>query len=169
MPPLSLIDLCESIDVTPRTVRYYIQQGLLPPPSGAGSTAAYSPAHVDRLRVIKALQREHLPLAEIRARMDAVGDADVSSLLAERAAPRKSDAISYIRAALTDKSPAYIVSEPSGVRQASLFPNVRRSTWEHYCLTPDVEVHVRRPLDRETNRKLDRLLEAARTLFTEPA
>lgn len=168
MPPLSLIDLCEALDVTPRTVRYYIQQGLLPPPTGAGAGAAYADAHVDRLRVIKALQKEHLPLAEIRARLDAVGGGDVSALIAPPPTG-KSDAMSYIRAALTQKSPVMVVSEPSSPGQAPLFTSARRSTWERYAVTADIEVHIRRPLDRESNRKLERLLDMARTLFTEPA
>ncbi|MDQ3997904.1 MAG: hypothetical protein M3303_12910, partial [Gemmatimonadota bacterium] len=42
-----------------------------------------------------------------------------------------------------------------------------RSTWEHISLAPDVELHVRRPLSREQNRQVERLLEAARDLFAE--
>ena len=40
-----------------------------------------------------------------------------------------------------------------------------RSTWERIPLAADLELHVRRPLDRETNRRLDRLLAFARELF----
>ena len=40
-----------------------------------------------------------------------------------------------------------------------------RSTWERLPLAADLELHVRRPLDRETNRRLDRLLAFARELF----
>jgi hypothetical protein len=42
-----------------------------------------------------------------------------------------------------------------------------RSTWERIPLAPDVELHVRRPLSREQNRHVERLLEAARDLFAE--
>jgi hypothetical protein len=44
-----------------------------------------------------------------------------------------------------------------------------RSTWERMTLAPDVELHVRRPLSREQNKKLDRLLDAARSIFSEEA
>ena len=43
-----------------------------------------------------------------------------------------------------------------------------RSTWERIPLAADLELHVRRPLDRETNRRLDRLLAFARELFEGP-
>jgi DNA-binding transcriptional MerR regulator len=75
-----LLELCERGRVTVRTVRYYVAQGLLPaPPLGAG--ARYSQAHLDRLLVIRRLQRAHLPLAEIRRRLDAAGDAGVQAML----------------------------------------------------------------------------------------
>ncbi|MSP55980.1 MAG: MerR family transcriptional regulator, partial [Myxococcales bacterium] len=73
---LTLTDLCDAVDVTPRTVRYYIQQGLLSPAAGAGLAACYNAAHLRRLRVVKALQARHLPLAEIRARLEHLTEAD---------------------------------------------------------------------------------------------
>jgi hypothetical protein len=40
-----------------------------------------------------------------------------------------------------------------------------KSTWEHIRLTRDCELHIRRPLTREHNKLVDRLLEAARKIF----
>jgi hypothetical protein len=42
-----------------------------------------------------------------------------------------------------------------------------RSTWERVALTPDVELHLRRPLDRQTNKRVDRLIRIARELLEE--
>jgi hypothetical protein len=42
-----------------------------------------------------------------------------------------------------------------------------RSTWERLSLHPDVELHVRRPLDRATNRRVDQLERIAKELFDE--
>ena len=66
--PYSLADLARLADVTPRTVRYYVAQGLLPSPDAAGPATRYGEGHLLRLRLIRHLQREHLPLAEIRTR-----------------------------------------------------------------------------------------------------
>lgn len=50
---LSIGDLCERAGVTRRRVRYYIQRGLLPPPTGRGRAARYGEDHVYRLEQIK--------------------------------------------------------------------------------------------------------------------
>ena len=42
-----------------------------------------------------------------------------------------------------------------------------RSTWERFGLARDVELHVRRPLSREQNRRVERLLGEARRIFSE--
>jgi hypothetical protein len=42
-----------------------------------------------------------------------------------------------------------------------------RSTWERIELAPDVELHVRRPQSRAQNKLIDRLVQQARTLFSE--
>jgi hypothetical protein len=44
-----------------------------------------------------------------------------------------------------------------------------RSQWDRIELADDVELHVRRPLSREQNRLVERLLEAARRIFQEDA
>jgi hypothetical protein len=45
--------------------------------------------------------------------------------------------------------------------------NHDRSHWERVTLAPDVELHVRRPLSRIQNRRVERLLEIARQLLEE--
>ena len=42
-----------------------------------------------------------------------------------------------------------------------------KSTWERIRLSRDVELSIRRPLTREQNKRIDRLLEAARLIFSE--
>jgi DNA-binding transcriptional MerR regulator len=48
------------------TVRFYQARGLLPPPRRAGRRAVYSAAHLARLRRIRTLQQDGLPLSVIR-------------------------------------------------------------------------------------------------------
>ena len=68
MADYTLQQLADEAGVTPRTIRYYIAQGLLASP-GAGSGARYTDVHLERLRLIRQLQRNHLPLAEIRKQL----------------------------------------------------------------------------------------------------
>lgn len=78
--------LCELAGpgVTARTVRYCVQRHLLPRPARPGRGATYGPGHLGRLRPVRLLRREHLPLDEIRARLASLSDAQVEELLREQ-------------------------------------------------------------------------------------
>ena len=87
---LTLGELTAAADVSVRTVRYYIAEGLLPPPEGSGPGSAYSQGHLDRLRLIQRFKEAYLPLKEIRRRLSGLSDEEVRSLLVandNRAAP----------------------------------------------------------------------------------
>lgn len=64
---LSLARLAAAAQVPPRTVRYYMTRGLVPPPRKRGRQAVYGPEHLERLAEIKRLQAQGLSLAEIGA------------------------------------------------------------------------------------------------------
>ena len=109
----TLADLCDAADVTPRTVRYYVAQGLLVAPSGAGPGARYGAAHLARLRLIRRLQREHLPLADIRRRLAAITDDEAIVRSQEVSAPPSESALDYIRGALASRGMTKQVSSLS--------------------------------------------------------
>ena len=106
----SLTELADLAVVTPRTVRYYLAQGLLPAVGQSGPGSKYDAGHLARLRLIRRLQAEHLPLAEIRRRLDGLADDEIRSLAgnAEPAAPTES-ALEYLRGVLGSTTP---VQEP---------------------------------------------------------
>jgi DNA-binding transcriptional MerR regulator len=60
-------DLADLGGVSRRTVRYYVQEGLLPPPLGVGRGNHYGTEHLERLLRVKALQEAGRTLEEIRA------------------------------------------------------------------------------------------------------
>src|SRR4051812_40556202 len=153
--PLDLTGLADRAGVSIRTVRYYIQQGLLPKPDARGPGAHYTEEHLDRLLLIKRLQREHLPLAEIRRVLDAsAGEA-----------PPPRSAREYIRSVLGQSA---MLAEPAATFDAAPAEEPAppsRSQWERITLAPDIELHVRRPLSRAANKQVDRLIDAARDIF----
>ena len=61
-----IAELAELGAVSRRTVRYYVQEGLLPAPFGVGRGQHYGPAHLERLLEVKRLQQIGLALDEIR-------------------------------------------------------------------------------------------------------
>ena len=81
--PMTLAELTEAADVSTRTVRYYIAEGLLPPPEGAGPASVYTAGHLARLRLIQRLKAAYWPLKEIRRRLAGLSDAEVETALQE--------------------------------------------------------------------------------------
>jgi DNA-binding transcriptional MerR regulator len=173
--------LCERAEVTPRTVHFYVQQGLLPPAGAPGPGARYGEGHVSRLRLIRLLQRQHLPLAEIAKRLKGLTDAQVDSLIAEASRRREAErgsALEYIRSVLAEAPPPmprhasqrllgrmWAPRMPAADAPLPLPPG--RSQWERFTLEDGIELHVRRPLTRLQQRRVDRLMSAASEIFEE--
>ena len=80
---LTIEDLAERVGVSVRTIRFYIAEGLLPSPEGRGKAASYGEEHLLRLRLIRRLVDQRVPLAEQRERLSRLSLDDVRSLLAE--------------------------------------------------------------------------------------
>lgn len=62
----TLDDLCARTGLPVRTVRYYIQMGLVDRPQGGGRGAYYSQRHLDQLLEVLNLQRKGMSLEAIR-------------------------------------------------------------------------------------------------------
>lgn len=185
-PPVlvDLRELAESTGVSVRTIRFYQQQGLLDSPGHRGPGALYGARDIDRLRLLRMLQREHLPLAEIRKQLDAMSDDEVARALALGEAPvQRSSAAEYARRVLAESAPRsaaerelsergaiFNEQEPSATNSADAVARPRagsaarrppRESWERLTLTEDIELHIRRPLSREQNRLVEQLLATA--------
>jgi DNA-binding transcriptional MerR regulator len=167
-----LAELSDRARVTPRTVRYYIQQGLLRAPASTGPGAKYGEDHLNRLRLIRRLQQGHLPLAEIRRRLETLSETEVRDLLSEGVrvseakAPPSESAANYARGLLSARlapNPGQLGSPAPPAPPLA----AERSQWERISLTPDLELHLRRPLSREHNKLVERLLTYARQLLEE--
>ena len=173
MPPgtYSLTDLAQLAGVSDRTIRYYVQQGLLLAPLSLGPGAPYPEVNLLRLRAILRLRAENLPLAEIRRRLETMAP---DELAASGAAP--ASALDYIRALRGEPAQpvprvaAASTSAPQLFASAAPGPSTKpeitgRAQWDRFTLSPDVELHVRRPLTRETARRVRELIDQARALF----
>lgn len=177
--------LAKLAGVTPRTVRYYVAQGLLPAPEFAGPGTRYDESHHWLLQQIRRMQADHLPLAEIRDRLRKLGTADIQRLASspERPAETPNDALDYIQQVLRrpvqtadDHMPMAALARqltpaadmaPAPVEPPPSPEPAERSQWERIALDPDIELHIRRPLTRIKNRRVDRLIGLARELLEE--
>ena len=183
-----LSELSELSGVPERTIRYYITKGLIPGPN-RGSKSRYGDEHLGRLHVIRKLQEVPLPLDVIRdtlesmasgqAHQDRGDDGGAIEELPEEVVAGTEQEAANSGAAEADAQKAtnaaldYIRQAGSTVAKRLHRPEpspsgpVARSTWERIVLSDDIEVHVRRPLNRSQNRALDQLMEKAKQIFGE--
>ena len=75
----TLDELAALVELPRRTVRYYIQEGLLDRPSGAGRGAHYGSRHLEQLLEIRKWQRAGLSLERIRELL--IGDSGADAPL----------------------------------------------------------------------------------------
>jgi DNA-binding transcriptional MerR regulator len=132
---MKLEELAQRAGISARTVRYYVQRGLLPPPAFRGKDSSYGASHLLRLNVIRALQAAFYPLETIKGLLASKDDAALTELLTSpRAAPPQ----------LGEP----VVSQPCGTTHHGRgsaspagFPAGER--WRKIVLTPGVELLVR--------------------------
>jgi DNA-binding transcriptional MerR regulator len=139
MKDYSIQELCDKTGLPRRTIHFYSQQGILPPPSGAGLGAHYDEGHLLRLFLIPALRQQGLRLDEIRTRLTGM-DLDALQALHRQVgqAPRPS------------------MPQPAG------------QVFTHYPLPAGMTLMAPDSLSLADRLKLHELLETARRLFSLP-
>jgi DNA-binding transcriptional MerR regulator len=143
-----LEDLAREAGVAARTVRYYVQRGLLPAPAFRGRDTTYDDGHLVRLRAIKRLQEAHLPLDEIQARLEGASPAELERL-AGGPAPLPVDRDGCV--------PPGRTGEPDGSHPYRSPPRRHEpapvdETWRRIELVPGVELFVRTDAGAEARR-----------------
>ncbi|MEI7605016.1 MAG: hypothetical protein RIQ87_880 [Chloroflexota bacterium] len=141
---------------------------------GRGYGKRYPQAFLDRAMLVQRLRAENLPLAEVASRLRAVSDEDLAALLAT-AQPSgssrvKGSAADYAEMMLSSRglSLNLTAAVPVFQRVRPAVANVARSSWERIPITPELEIHARRPMTRDQNRRLEDLLKEAERLFGAP-
>lgn len=62
-------ELAKRAGVSVRTIRFYIDEGLLPAPTNRGRYSTYTDEYLDRLELIRMLKDRFLPLKRIRGQV----------------------------------------------------------------------------------------------------
>lgn len=113
---LSIGDLAERADVSRRTIRFYVQRGLLAPPHGGGRGSHYTGAHLERLLAVKRLQEVGIPLEAILQRLGPPAPTD---------------------------TPAPIPEAPASAHPKPTAPRSTGEVWHRHAVAPGVELLVR--------------------------
>ena len=80
LPTLNFEELCTTVEMPSRKVRYYIQMGLVDRPDGLNKGAKYTARHINQLLSIKKWQAAGLSLEQIQELLHG----DVSQLLEKK-------------------------------------------------------------------------------------
>jgi hypothetical protein len=101
-------------------------------------------------------------------------DEEMQTVLEEVPPPGDKKAIEYIRGILSEPSEkSELLWRLNVVAPRSAYPRDAseqpRAQWERIGLSPDIELHVRRPLSHPQNKAVNRILEAAREILQEEA
>ncbi len=181
-------ELAELANVSHRTIRYYIQEGLLPRPTVSGKYAEFTDAYVNRLQLIKVLKDAYLPLNRIKDVMDALNDDKVVPLLEEFEkdpmaalaglqalpvfnptqtdnlelnSPMNDSALSYIHSLRESAPIEKLPSQPRVHAYRQVTPAAPRFTeeWQRIPLAPGLELHVRQPVRPRLQHLIDKVIE----------
>ena len=173
----------------PRTIRSYIEQGLLRGPETGGRGARYSLYHLQRLQAIHALKEMRgFALAEVRRRLLGMTAVEIASLAKEAelastpaGLPRAGSALDYLRHLRPrgeqeqgSSSPPPEGLTPTDVllaRLDRLAPGAnpprraRGEVWTSVPLTRDVEIRVRGTLTADGLARWERIADHLREIL----
>jgi len=171
----TLQELADSAGVSIRTIRYYIGEGLLPGPEGAGPQSHYTASHMQRLRAIGLLKDRFLPLREIRRQIAGLDDAEIDRLIDDLGGPISSEpdgimpvpapghetALDYIDAALAER-PSRTLPLREERRRFRSESDAEGERWRRIIVADGVEILVREEIYRRRKDRIDWLTDWAK-------
>ena len=157
-PTYDIQELVRQSGVPRRTIHFYVQQGLLPPPEGAGLAAFYTADHLLRLQMIPILRGQGLRLDDIRKKFQQMTPEAMRQ--AVDAAPPQPEPVPALR-----EQPAG-AEESKTAQPGAVLPGQK---YTHYLLPGGVTVLAPAGLSAADQRRLARLLEAAAKIYEQPA
>lgn len=170
---LTLEELAEQTELPVRTIRYYITEGLLPGPEGRGKAAAYSEEHILRLRLIRLLSQQHMPLAEMHRLLNRLSLIELRTLLAEeeqqvrektqvRQSPSPQEYIGGLlkkAQATRPESAQNLPARAPDARKASSPPD--EEIWRRWEMVPGIELHIKVSVEEQHRSLIERICKIA--------
>jgi len=134
----SIQELSDQTKLPRRTIHFYVQQGLLPPPTSAGVGARYTEVHLLCLQLIPLLRRRGMKLDDIRDFLKNMDITGLHALYAQEQQPA------------TPTLPVTVSSQP----------------FAHYQLPAGITITAPASLSPADRNKLAELLKPASAIFS---
>jgi len=185
--------LADRVGVSIRTIRYYIAEGLLPPPEPRGRYATFNEEYRMRLELILKLKNTFLPLKEIRDRIAGLDPQQVREMLDQLGTGTPAQPVQVLDANPSQKMMVketplggaldYLATKMNAPRLEVLQPdkvgrNVppkpsrpqRKQTsavehWQRIELVPGLEIHVRDAEEAVYRERIRQIVEFAQIQF----
>lgn len=132
-----LDELARATGMSARTVRYYVQRGLLPAAAFRGKDTAYGHEHLVRLRAIRRLQEAFFPLDAIAGELASRTLGEIERIAEGKvmpaiAAARGAPEASADEACTTDDDPRSVLERQAArvFRRIEVFPGVELTVAE---------------------------------------
>ena len=182
---LNINELSARTGVPVRTIHYYLAEGILPSPGARGKAARYGEEIVLRLRLVRRLVEQRMPLADIKARLSGLPADDMRRLLdeddrrqsrleqaamagspREYLAARMEPARSTLPAASARRRAQLVQRTPPLYQTREVPPAAppRAETWSRWQLAPGVELHASQSGLARFGALVERLLQLARSV-----
>ena len=175
----SIKELEEKTGIKVRSIRFYIQEGLVPPPNGTGGGAWYDDTHLLHLQAVRVLHESQLKLSGIKEALAAMTADEVRALVADAesgkrawdsqslqnwvtpAASQKPAPRDFSFAAIGTPQASQHESSPTTSLLGRLTRQAPRTqeTWLRISPLDGVEVQVREDVDPKTKALVMQLLE----------
>jgi DNA-binding transcriptional MerR regulator len=134
-------ELAHAAGMSVRTVRYYVQRGLLPPAAFRGKDTAYDRGHLVRLKAIRRLQEAFFPLDAIAVELEGKSLHDIEQIADGKVVPPSPAGREAEREPEGDESARAAIARQTSrlFRRIELFPGVDLTVAED---APDVSVRL---------------------------
>jgi Ca-activated chloride channel family protein len=145
-----LDELARAAGTSARTVRYYVQRGLLPAPAFRGKDTAYNQEHLVRLRAIRRLQEVFFPLDAIAIELQRRTLAEIEHLADGGEMP--------VAAQLEEVSSLTSSSERPALAAKPSTSRVRARVFHRFELAPGVELSIAEDAPSESRETAEKIL-----------
>jgi DNA-binding transcriptional MerR regulator len=147
-----LAELAAEVGLSPRTVRYYVQRGLLPAPPFKGPDTVYGEEHLLKLKAIRVLQGRFLPLDAIQVELLRLSPEELRALAST---PPAKD---ILPPAPAPAAPEPLkASEVSTAQRASTARAVTVAGYRRWELAPGLELHLADNADEKSRALAERV------------
>ena len=167
-------ELSELTGFSRRTIRYYIQEGLLEPPAGRGRGGFYYDSHLKKLSKIRQLQNQGLKLGSIAQILQdpvsltlgkGIPDSDIIFKYSSKSIP--SPTAEYIPESADDSSEEATSDELAIAAVSPKAPS--REVWIRHTIAEGISLNVRRDIDIKHRKIVDQVIRLAAAIIKKSA